>query len=195
MEWRNPISSWVMYQSNRSFNPPKTSLQAYPRHLTPLPSRGAGNLIITVFQGMGNLNHSLDFMWNLWALCMWPAIMVDEVLEDFRGKDCAFVANWLRGKGLNKLCAIFEGIKLCFIQWNTNLYRWFNTTIKSSKEVNYFDLPEVCLLGRWVMMHVSEMVMNIACMECSNLSRWDFFYRTLCMLHDTQRKAEHSVTL
>ena len=32
--------------------------------------------------------------------------MGDAVLEDFRGKDCAFVANWLRGKGLNKLCVI-----------------------------------------------------------------------------------------
>ena len=31
--------------------------------------------------------------------------MGDAVLEDFRGKDCAFVANWLQGKGLNKLCA------------------------------------------------------------------------------------------
>ena len=40
----------------------------------------------------------------------WWAIMRDAVLEDFRGKDCAFVANWLRGKGLNKLCTIFEGI-------------------------------------------------------------------------------------
>ena len=29
--------------------------------------------------------------------------MGDVVLEDFRGKDCAFVANCLRGKGLNKL--------------------------------------------------------------------------------------------
>ena len=35
----------------------------------------------------------------------------DAVLEDFRGKDCAFVANWLRGKGLNKLCAVFEVFK------------------------------------------------------------------------------------
>ena len=26
------------------------------------------------------------------------------------GKDCAFVANWLRGKDINKLCAVFEGI-------------------------------------------------------------------------------------
>ena len=32
--------------------------------------------------------------------------MADAVLED----DCAFVANWLRGKGSNKLCALFEGI-------------------------------------------------------------------------------------
>ena len=41
----------------------------------------------------------------------WRAIMGDAVLEDFRGKDCAFVANWLRGKSLNKLCAVFEVFK------------------------------------------------------------------------------------
>ena len=28
---------------------------AYPGYLTPLPSRGGGNLIIRVFQGVGNL--------------------------------------------------------------------------------------------------------------------------------------------
>ena len=37
--------------------------------------------------------------------------MGDAVLEDFHGKDCAFEANWLRGKGLNKLCAVFEVFK------------------------------------------------------------------------------------
>ena len=41
----------------------------------------------------------------------WRAIMGDAVLGDFRGKDCAFVANWLREKGLNKLCAVFEVFK------------------------------------------------------------------------------------
>ena len=41
----------------------------------------------------------------------WRAIMGDAVLEDFRGKDYAFVANWLRGKDLNKLCAVFEVFK------------------------------------------------------------------------------------
>ena len=39
---------------------------------------------------------------------VWRAIMGNAVLEDFRGTDCAFVANWLRGKGLNKLCAVLK---------------------------------------------------------------------------------------
>ena len=43
--------------------------------------------------------------------------MGDAVLEDFRGKDYAFVANWLRGKGLNKLCAVFEAFKLIFLEF------------------------------------------------------------------------------
>ena len=90
---------------------------AYPGHLTPLPSWGGGNLFISESLpgggefdlhalGVGNSNCTLDFMKSL----AWRAIMEDGVLEDFRGKDCAFVANWLRGKGLNKLCAVFEGI-------------------------------------------------------------------------------------
>ena len=36
--------------------------------------------------------------------------MANTVLEDFHGKDCAFVVNWLQRKGLNKLFAVFEGI-------------------------------------------------------------------------------------
>ena len=35
----------LMYRSNRSFNMPPPP-RAYPGHLTPLPSRGGGNLII-----------------------------------------------------------------------------------------------------------------------------------------------------
>ena len=47
-------------------------------------------------------------MQNLWrGELSWG----DTVLEDFRKKDCAFVDNWLRGKGLNKLCAVFEVFK------------------------------------------------------------------------------------
>ena len=65
-------------------------------------------MIIRVFQAVGNLNCTLDFYVKSLT---WRAIMGDAVLEDFRGKDCAFVANWLRGKGLNKLCAVFEVFK------------------------------------------------------------------------------------
>ena len=41
--------------------------------------------------------------------------MADAVLEYFHGKDCAFVANWLRGKGLSKLCAVFKGIQILIL--------------------------------------------------------------------------------
>ena len=104
-----------MYRSNQSFNMPP---RAYPGHLTPLPSRGGGNLIIKVFQGVGNLiqgfgggtEFELHPRFHVKSLA-WRAIMGDAVLEDFRGKDCAFVASWLRGKGLTKLCAVFEVFK------------------------------------------------------------------------------------
>ena len=34
------------------------------------------------------------------------------MLEGLRREDGAFVANWLRGKGVNKLCAVFQGIQI-----------------------------------------------------------------------------------
>ena len=34
------------------------------------------------------------------------------MLEGLRRKDGAFVANWLRGKDVNKLCAVFQGIQI-----------------------------------------------------------------------------------
>ena len=42
-----------MYRSNRSFNIPTP--RAYLGHLTPLPSQGGENLIISVVQGLENL--------------------------------------------------------------------------------------------------------------------------------------------
>ena len=37
--------------------------------------------------------------------------MGDAVLEDSRGKDSAFVANWLRGKGLNNFVPYLKVFK------------------------------------------------------------------------------------
>ena len=31
--------------------------------------------------------------------------------DEFKGKDCVFVAKWLKTKGLHKLCFAFEGVK------------------------------------------------------------------------------------
>ena len=31
--------------------------------------------------------------------------------DEFKGKDCVFVADWLKTKGLHrKLCSVFEGV-------------------------------------------------------------------------------------
>ena len=30
--------------------------------------------------------------------------------DKFKGKDCVFVADWLKTKGLHKLCSVFEGV-------------------------------------------------------------------------------------
>ena len=35
--------------------------------------------------------------------------------KEFKGKDCVFVADWLKTKGLHKLCFVFEGVKNEFL--------------------------------------------------------------------------------
>ena len=30
--------------------------------------------------------------------------------DEFKGKDCVFVADWMKTKGLHKLCSVFEGV-------------------------------------------------------------------------------------
>ena len=150
-----------MYQSNRSLNIP-------PGH-----TLGIGHLCRPGEEEMWLSESSRG--WGIWYPCVrggeferhprfhvkslvWQAIMGHALLEDFRGKDCAFVANWLPGKGLSKLWYlnskifnigfrlwIYEYIKLC-IQWNTISIPaiQYHTTLKGSTEVNYFHLPHVC---------------------------------------------------
>ena len=41
--------------------------------------------------------------------------MAETNFNEFKGKDCIFVAEWLKTKGLHKLCSIFEGVEGRFI--------------------------------------------------------------------------------
>ena len=92
----------------------------------------------------------LLLLWNLWRGDLsWGTPW----FEDFRGKGFAFVANWLQGlcriwRYLNWIQALrsFEYMNVLSCVYNElqYLYRRFNTTIESSTEVHYFDLPHVC---------------------------------------------------
>ena len=151
--------SWGCFVSVKSkFQHP--SPRAYPGHLTSLPSLGEGNLIIRIFQGMGNLNLSLDFMWNLY--CKWQAIVENAVSEPFLGKDCAFVANWLQGKGLNKLFAVFEiwnfslkSLAIPFSQVSADSFR-FNIQECSRFLYPFIAFRPTCIARRLVMRNLHE---------------------------------------
>ena len=56
---------------------------------------------------MGNLIASLDF--KLRVALIFPET-AETNLDEFKGKDCVFVAEWLKTKGLHKLCSVFEGV-------------------------------------------------------------------------------------
>ena len=102
-----------MYRSNRSFNMP-----GIPRAFDTFAVPGRREFDYQSLPGGGEFELHLRFHVKSLA---WRAIMGDAVLEDFRGKDCAFVANWLRGTVTNVLyCCVYNEIQY--------LYRRFNTT-------------------------------------------------------------------
>ena len=82
----------LMYRSNRSFNIPPPDI---PRTFDTFnyQSFPGGGEFDPHALGTGNLNCTLD-RFHMKSLAS-RAIMGDTMLEDFRGKDCAFVANLL----------------------------------------------------------------------------------------------------
>ena len=63
---------------------------------------------------MGNLIASLDFLLRVTLI---PRELINHGtnFDVLKGKDCGFVADWLKTKGLHKLCSVFEVIKNHFI--------------------------------------------------------------------------------
>ena len=107
----------LMYRSNQSFNMPPPPPWAFDTFAVP----GRREFDYQSLSGGGEFDSHALVVGNLKAFELhprlhvkslaWRAIMGHAVLEDFRRKDCAFVANWLRGKGLNKLCPVLEVFK------------------------------------------------------------------------------------
>ena len=92
-----------MYQSNRGFNIPEPPPlpRAYPEHLTPFPAQEGGHLI-TIHRG-----------WVIRSLALilcYKSEMAETNFNEFKGKDCVFMADWLKTKGQHKQCSVFEGV-------------------------------------------------------------------------------------
>ena len=84
-----------MYRSNRSFNIPPP--RAYPGHLTPLPSRRGGNLIIRV-RGWG--------IWSPWVrgvAAISAALQENFVRSKYANSVSQFLLYWMR-----ILCCIYK---------------------------------------------------------------------------------------
>ena len=88
-----------MYQSNRSFNMPPPGI---PRAFDTFAVPGRREFDYQNQSLPGGGEFELHPRFHVKSLA-WRAIIGDAMLEDFRGKDCAFGANWLRGKGLISL--------------------------------------------------------------------------------------------
>ena len=123
--WR--LKSCVTFEPSRCFVSVKSKLQHAPPGHTP----GIWHLCRPGEGGIWLSESSRG--WGIWSPCFrvggcelhprfhvkslaWRANMGGAVL------DCAFVASWLRGKGLNKLCAVFEVFKF----WNFSGFECMN---------------------------------------------------------------------
>ena len=62
------------------------------------------------------------------------AEMAETNFDEFKRKDCVFMADWLKTKGLDKLCCVFEGVYDRFISIfkYVNILKLFLQRIKNT---------------------------------------------------------------
>ena len=107
--------------------------------------------------------------------------MAETSLDVFKGRDYTFVADWLKSKGLHKLCSVFEGIKNQFIlSLNTVnilscIYNINNNSIQYQRrrirfiEVNCFDQPGVFMN---ILIHLRRLICR--CIN-NGMNVWNVF--------------------
>ena len=85
--------------------------------------------------------------------------MTEASLDALKAKDTRFVADWLKSKGLHKLCSVFEGIQEPFALSSAQLLQSFRSIIEATEkfpgagafdhlEWNYNGAFELFGLGR-----------------------------------------------
>ena len=72
--------------------------------------------------------------------------MADAVLEDFRGRDCAFVANWLPGKSETSFVPYLKVFRLLIFLILDSGFEYMNVLSCVYTEIRYlyFDLLYAC---------------------------------------------------
>ena len=151
-EWK--LDPYVSVKSKLQHPPPP---RAYHGHLTPLPSRGGGNSIIRVLQGVGNLI-PMRCGWGIWFPCVrggefelhprfhvkslaWWAIMGDAVLG-FSWKRLCLCGQLVTRKGHKQtLCHIWRYLN--FNIFNSEFGLWMYECIKLCLQWNTIPIPAI----------------------------------------------------
>ena len=60
--------------------------------------------------------------------------MTEASLDALKAKDTRFVADWLKSKGLHKLCSVFEGIQEPFALSSAQLLQSFRSIIEATEK-------------------------------------------------------------
>ena len=116
-DWMRKIQQTLMGQHQLVVSnnvPVKSKLQhppsqAYPGRLTPFPALPGRNLI-TTHRGWGIWSLvSISCYESRWFHMDSMAETAETNFDEFKRKDCVLVADWLKNKGLHKLCSVFEG--------------------------------------------------------------------------------------
>ena len=64
---------------------------------------------------MGNFITRFDFILRIALIPRGVINSAGTSIDAFKAKDTRFVVDWLKSKGLHKLCSVFEGIQEPFI--------------------------------------------------------------------------------
>ena len=202
VRWRDFIPSKLCYVSVKSkLQHPR---RAYLEHSTPLPPRGGGNFIISLpgggefdshALGVGNLNCTLDFMWNLWR----GELSWGRCVRGFSWKRLCLCGQLVTRKGLRQaLCRIWKYLN--FNIFNIGFRLWIYECVKLCLQWNTIPIPAIQYKN--IKLNRGQLLSPAACMlinkESDDACQWNghdvvisiggiFFNEALYVAWDTKK--------